>query len=279
MPMSPLNDDDDAVSNLSDRINEAAASPLPPLPPKKDRADSFDNECQRVIDYLPRPEHSPRMHHSIDSEVSAALSHNSMASSATPVTGIATRNVSSLWDRPDTPPATDVNENEYCPQQDGLDLESAALGVGLAGLIGHPTPEMAAHADLGEAHRAFESSLKAARNDDVDRDTSSSVDMAVEVGSMGGANSSKISFGQANQDSFMDYEDPTSSADRPSSSKRSQRLKIVPAHYLSRCSSGCCSSMSCPKMKPVYWLLLAIPLLAIMLYLCYFFFVKPVISG
>jgi len=279
VPMSPLKDDDDVVSNLSDRINEAAASPQPPLPPKKDGADSFDNEYQRVIDTLPRPEHYPRMHHRIDSEASAALSHNSMASSATPVTGIATRDVSNQWDRPDTPPASDVNENEYYPHQDGLDLESAALGVGLAGLIGHPTPEMAASADLGGSHRSFESSLKAARNYDFDRDTSSSVDMAVEVGSMGGVNASRISVGQAKQDSSMDYEDPTSFADRPSSSKRSQRVKIVPAHYLSRCRSGCFSSMSCPKMKPVYWLLLAIPVIAVMLYLCYFFFVQPAISG
>ena len=250
---------DDAIANLSEKMFSAVSSALPPRHPSTE-AD------HKVAESLPLPDYLPGYYSQKDSDASAAPSLRSVASSATPVAGAGTRDVSSLWDTGVDAPSA-LSGGATNEENDKLTFGDSG-GVELSNLDRFE-PEMAR--DLKLAGDAFRTTLKSRG---MEHDATSSID--IEVGSMGEVEvfSPKISGrptknngGKRKKDPFMDCS-PSSS----SSSRASRTLaKLMP--------SGCCSwcrRIPCPqKAKPVHALFLLIPIVSVMLYLCYVYFVQP----
>ena len=234
----------------------AVSSALPPRHPSTE-AD------HKVAESLPLPDYLPGYYGRKDS---AAPSLRSVASSATPVAGAGTRDVSSLWDTGVDAPSA-MNGGATNEENDKLTFGDSG-GVELSNLDRFE-PEMTR--DLNLAGDAFHATLKSRG---MEYDATSSID--IEVGSMGevevfspkiSGRPSKDSGGGWKKDPFMDYSPSSSSSGRASPTL----AKLMP--------SGCCSwcrRIPCPqKAKPVHALFLLIPIISVMLYLCYVYFVQP----
>ena len=266
----PRRDVSDAISNLSERMNQAwssaTSSSPPPRHPKKggveeEAAGGFDNEesSEQMVDSLPRPDHlQGHCYRRDDSDaVSAAPSLRSVASSATPVTGAGTRAVSFLFDTTgsaDAPSVLSCGSN--AKEEDGTAAFGERFGgVELSGLA-QLEPEMAR--DLTISGNIIPSTLVSRMEYDATCATSS---IDIEVGSMGEVEvfAPNISGRPAPKNRTMDCR-----PSRPSdgSSRVSRTLaKVMP-------SGGC-------SVKPVHALFLLVPIVCVLLYLCYAYLVEP----
>ena len=263
----PRRDVSDAISNLSERMNQAwssaTSSPPPPRHPKESKteeeaAGGFDNEesSEQMVDSLPRPDHlQGHCYRRDDSDaVSAAPS---VASSATPVTGTGTRAVSFLFDTTgsaDAPSVLSCGSN--AEEEDG----TAAFGERFGGVelsgFAQLEPEMAR--DLAISGNIIPSTLVSGAEYDATKATSS---IDIEVGSMGEVEvfAPDISGRSAPKNRTMDCR-PSGPSD--GSSRVSRTLaKVMP-------SGGC-------SVKPVHALFLLVPIVCVLLYLCYAYLVGP----
>ena len=250
---------DDAIANLSEKMFSAVSSALPPRHPSTE-AD------RKVVEALPLPDYLPGYYGRKDSDASAAPSLRSVASSATPVAGAGTRDVSSLWDTGvDALSALSGGTNT---KEEDKSAFGDSGGVELSNLDRFE-PEMARDLNLGG--NPFHTTLKSRA---MEYDATSNID--IEVGSMGevevfspkiSGRPTKDSGGGRKKDPFMDCSPSSSSNGRTSRTL----AKLMP--------SGCCSwcqRIPCPqKAKPVHALFLLIPIISVMLYLCYVYFVQP----
>ena len=250
---------DDAIANLSEKMFSAVSLALPPRHPSTE-AD------HKVVEALPLPDYLPGYYGRKDSDASAAPSLRSVASSATPVAGAGTRDVSSLWDTGVDALST-LSGGTNTKEEDKSAFGDSG-GVELSNLDRFE-PEMARDFNLGG--NPFHTTLKSRA---MEYDATSSID--IEVGSMGevevfspkiSGRPTKDSGGGRKKDPFMDYSPSSSSNGRTSRTL----AKLMP--------SGCCSwcqRILCPqKAKPVHALFLLIPIISVMLYLCYVYFVQP----
>ena len=239
---------DGAIANLSERMFSAVSSALPPRHPSTE-AES------KVVDSHPLPKTLPDYHGRKDSDASdAAPSLRSVASSATPVAGAGTRDVSSLWDTcVDAPSALDGGAT--AEEEDKLTFGHSG-GVELSNLD-RLEPEMAR--DLHVSGNAFHTTLKGRATE---YDATSSID--IEVGSRGEVEvfSPKIS-GRHTKDNGGEREKhPLMDCSLSSSSSRGRASRTLAKLMPSRC-------------RPVHALFLLIPIVSVMLYLCYTYFVEP----
>ena len=256
----------DAISNLSEGMNQAwtnsavATSSPPTGGSEEEEAGDFANEesSEHMADALPRPDHlQGHSYRRDDSDaVSAAPSLRSVASSATPVTGAGTRAVSFLFDTTGSAYAPSaLSSSSNAEEEDGTAAFGERIGgVELSGLA-HFEPEMARDLTAGSI---FPTTLQS--RVEYDATCTSSID--IEVGSMGEveAFAPKISGRPTPKNPTMNCR-PSGSGDGSSGRVSRTLAKLMP-------SGGC-------SVKPIHALFVLIPIVCVLLYLCYAYLVEP----
>ena len=256
----------DAISNLSEGMNQAwtnsavATSSPPTGGSEEEEAGDFANEesSEHMADALPRPDHlQGHSYRRDDSDaVSAAPSLRSVASSATPVTGAGTRAVSFLFDTTGSAYAPSaLSSSSNAEEEDGTAAFGERIGgVELSGLA-HFEPEMARDLTAGSI---FPTTLQS--RVEYDATCTSSID--IEVGSMGEveAFAPKISGRPTPKNPTMNCR-PSGPSDGSSGRVSRTLAKLIP-------SGGC-------SVKPVHALFVLIPIVCVLLYLCYAYLVEP----